>query len=687
MTAVIVGLAAIVLLVLTIVALGMRSMSRRESALTPERIKAMAENKGPKPRRPEAFFESFPEDFDSLDDEGDRQKQSKSKQSSSSRKGAKSSGRQGRGAQRAGKPASRGRRGVDEWGEPDDYDDEYWTRMRADEGLDDGIAAKSHGLRDEPQRERTPGSADPNAATVVTPLPQRPVKAKDQGEPVRSAASIAEQKTMTFSAPPPESFAGAGTATDEPAGAYPSSAEPSRTPSSFATEPPAAASSSGTGTTTGPIGAGSTGPFGAVTGGPLQQPATGPASGSFETRDPLSGTGPQPADGAPSSARTARRRSRRSAARPTGGSPLETGRTGGSFDTARGTGPFETVSPTTPAASTPAGSHASGTSSGAFDAVRGTGPFETVSPTTPAASTPAGSHASGTSSGAFDAVRGTGPFETVSPTTPAASTPAGSHASGTSSGAFDAVRGTGAFESVSRTPGDPFTTGDGSAEPTGAPTSRPAGGSFDTWPAYGTSTAGTGPMPAYGASPGTTGPDVPPAGAAAGESRAPAEPTWSGDILDDPEPATGPWPRPDTYQTPAYGYSAGSTGDSSYGSPATGSSYEPPSGTTYEVSTGWATIDDADTIDRPSTATGPSPAVGPYQASYEIPSGPPQAAQPGYGASEGQQYGTGPQPAWPAQNTSGSWPSYQEVSGETPGPTARQGGHRKPDPDYPDYYR
>ncbi|MDI9580217.1 MAG: hypothetical protein C0P63_005850 [Actinomycetales bacterium] len=617
MTAVIVGLAAIVLLVLTIVALGMRSMSRRESALTPERIKAMAENKGPKPRRPEAFFESFPEDFDSLDDEGDRQKQSKSKQSSSSRKGAKSSGRQGRGAQRAGKPASRGRRGVDEWGEPDDYDDEYWTRMRADEGLDDGIAAKSHGLRDEPQRERTPGSADPNAATVVTPLPQRPVKAKDQGEPVRSAASIAEQKTMTFSAPPPESFAGAGTATDEPAGAYPSSAEPSRTPSSFATEPPAAASSSGTGTTTGPIGAGSTGPFGAVTGGPLQQPATGPASGSFETRDPLSGTGPQPADGAPSSARTARRRSRRSAARPTGGSPLETGRTGGSFDTARGTGPFETVSPTTPAASTPAGSHASGTSSGAFDAVRGTG----------------------------------------------------------------------AFESVSRTPGDPFTTGDGSAEPTGAPTSRPAGGSFDTWPAYGTSTAGTGPMPAYGASPGTTGPDVPPAGAAAGESRAPAEPTWSGDILDDPEPATGPWPRPDTYQTPAYGYSAGSTGDSSYGSPATGSSYEPPSGTTYEVSTGWATIDDADTIDRPSTATGPSPAVGPYQASYEIPSGPPQAAQPGYGASEGQQYGTGPQPAWPAQNTSGSWPSYQEVSGETPGPTARQGGHRKPDPDYPDYYR
>nr|MBO2474628.1 hypothetical protein [Actinomycetales bacterium] len=646
------GLAAIVLLVLTIVALGMRSMSRRESALTPERIKAMAENKGPKPRRPEAFFESFPEDFDSLDDEGDRQKQSKSKQSSSSRKGAKSSGRQGRGAQRAGKPASRGRRGVDEWGEPDDYDDEYWTRMRADEGLDDGIAAKSHGLRDEPQRERTPGSADPNAATVVTPLPQRPVKAKDQGEPVRSAASIAEQKTMTFSAPPPESFAGAGTATDEPAGAYPSSAEPSRTPSSFATEPPAAASSSGTGTTTGPIGAGSTGPFGAVTGGPLQQPATGPASGSFETRDPLSGTGPQPADGAPSSARTARRRSRRSAARPTGGSPLETGRTGGSFDTARGTGPFETVSPTTPAASTPAGSHASGTSSGAFDAVRGTGPFETISPTTPAASTPAGSHASGTSSGAFDAVRGTG-----------------------------------AFESVSRTPGDPFTTGDGSAEPTGAPTSRPAGGSFDTWPAYGTSTAGTGPMPAYGASPGTTGPDVPPAGAAAGESRAPAEPTWSGDILDDPEPATGPWPRPDTYQTPAYGYSAGSTGDSSYGSPATGSSYEPPSGTTYEVSTGWATIDDADTIDRPSTATGPSPAVGPYQASYEIPSGPPQAAQPGYGASEGQQYGTGPQPAWPAQNTSGSWPSYQEVSGETPGPTARQGGHRKPDPDYPDYYR
>ncbi|MBO4274850.1 hypothetical protein, partial [Microbispora triticiradicis] len=131
MTAVIVGLVAVVLLVLLVVALGMRSMNRRESALSSERIKAMAENKGPKPRRPaeETFFESFPKGFDAFEEP---EPEAPKPRPASTRPGS----RQARPAQRGGKQpaAARGKRGVDEWGEPDDYDDDYWSRVRADEG-------------------------------------------------------------------------------------------------------------------------------------------------------------------------------------------------------------------------------------------------------------------------------------------------------------------------------------------------------------------------------------------------------------------------------------------------------------------------------------------------------------------------------------------------------------------------
>ncbi|MBX6386765.1 MAG: hypothetical protein IRZ07_27940, partial [Microbispora sp.] len=175
MTAVISGLVAVVLLVLLVVAMGMRSMNRRESALSAERIKAMAENKGPKPRRPaeETFFESFPKGFDTFEEP----ERGSGKQRSTARPAARRGGGQGRPAARGGKQAAaRGKRGVDEWGEADDYDDEYWSRVRADEGGFGGtIAAKMATPRPVDEPASTPGkAADPDAATVQAPLPTRP---------------------------------------------------------------------------------------------------------------------------------------------------------------------------------------------------------------------------------------------------------------------------------------------------------------------------------------------------------------------------------------------------------------------------------------------------------------------------------------------------------------------------------
>ncbi|WP_157530626.1 hypothetical protein, partial [Microtetraspora niveoalba] len=101
MIAVISGLVAVVLLVLVVVAMGMRSMNRRESALPPERLKAMAENKGPKPRRPaeETFFESFPKGFDTFEDP----KSAKQQRAAGARPAPRPGGRQ------ASRPAQRGK--------------------------------------------------------------------------------------------------------------------------------------------------------------------------------------------------------------------------------------------------------------------------------------------------------------------------------------------------------------------------------------------------------------------------------------------------------------------------------------------------------------------------------------------------------------------------------------------------
>ncbi len=189
MTAVILGLVAVVLLVLIVVALGMRSMNRRESALSSERIKAMAEGaakkKGSRPAE-ETFFESFPEGFDAFEEPKKAPVKPVAKAPGApprpgSRQGAKPAQR---GKQPAGAGAPRGKRGVDEWGADDDYDDDYWSRVRADDGAFGGTIKQrmAHARPVEPEPAASSpasapvssGSVDPNAATVQGVLPQRP---------------------------------------------------------------------------------------------------------------------------------------------------------------------------------------------------------------------------------------------------------------------------------------------------------------------------------------------------------------------------------------------------------------------------------------------------------------------------------------------------------------------------------
>jgi hypothetical protein len=362
MTGVIVGLVAVVLLVLVVVALGMRSMNRRESALSSERIKAMAEGKGSKSRRPaeETFFESFPKDFDAFEEPAER---AASKQrAGGARPAPRPGGRQAaRPAQRGSKQptAPRGRRGVDEWGEPDDYDDDYWTRVRADDGGFGGtIAARMAAPRPVAQTADSPGNGmvDADAVTVQAPLPQRPVAAgrADAAEPRRAPASsvIAEQKTVTFSAPTPDLLSAAGA----PAGS------PSRPDPLSPTTGPSRATPANAGNSAKPTSAAQT----------------------FET-DPFF------------------------APRSTG--PFESPRTSGSFPPARGTGPVETTPPVTPAPST--GPYPTPRTSGTFPPAGGTGPFETTPPA--AAPAPAAATFAGPSTGSFEAIRGTGPFETTAP--------------------------------------------------------------------------------------------------------------------------------------------------------------------------------------------------------------------------------------------------------------------------------
>ncbi|GLX94406.1 hypothetical protein [Herbidospora sp. NBRC 101105] len=193
MTAVILGLVAVVLLVLIVVALGMRSMNRRESALSSERIKAMAEGaakkKGSRPAE-ETFFESFPEGFDAFEEPKKAPPKPAAKAPGAP---PRPGSRQGAKQQPAGAP--RGKRGVDEWGADDDYDDDYWSRVRADDGAFGGtikqrmatprpVEPEPAAAGPAPVASVTPiSSVDPNAATVQGVLPQRPAAAQPPAQP------------------------------------------------------------------------------------------------------------------------------------------------------------------------------------------------------------------------------------------------------------------------------------------------------------------------------------------------------------------------------------------------------------------------------------------------------------------------------------------------------------------------
>ncbi|MFB9682223.1 hypothetical protein [Streptosporangium vulgare] len=219
MIAVVVSLVAVVLLVLVVVALGMRSMNRRESALPAERLREMAEKEALTPTMSSDDFATrepkmnhFTPDLTPFDEpKPPRQPRP---------------------------PSSRGKRGLNEFGQVDDYDDDYWTRLQADEGGFGGsLAARMGASRPVEQGDQ---KADPDAVTVQAPLPTRPqpsratpqrppapparpapepavasaslpsglsdLVAPVQPNPAPTAASLAEQKTVTFAAPTPGAF-------------------------------------------------------------------------------------------------------------------------------------------------------------------------------------------------------------------------------------------------------------------------------------------------------------------------------------------------------------------------------------------------------------------------------------------------------------------------------------------------
>ncbi|MDP4508755.1 hypothetical protein [Nonomuraea turcica] len=284
MTAVIVSLVAVVLLVLVVVALGMRSMNRRESSLPPERLKEMAEKEEKTHARStdefaahEPRMNNFSPDFSPID------------------------------APKAPKPVrtgQRGRRGVDEWGNPtsDDEDEEFWANIRSDAeqgnfGAGGTVAARKAAARPddrqrEPQRAAEPPSrperrserkaapqpvaaVDPDATTVQAPLPQRQVPAAaaasnlaDLVEPAKRAtpsqADLADQRTVTFAAPTADvmSILGVGAQPVVPASRPSSPANgsgsfPAASPTSSGSFPAASRTSSGSFPAAGPTSSGS----------------------------------------------------------------------------------------------------------------------------------------------------------------------------------------------------------------------------------------------------------------------------------------------------------------------------------------------------------------------------------------------------------------------------------------------
>ncbi|MDF5757967.1 hypothetical protein P3X83_35685, partial [Spongiactinospora sp. TRM90649] len=190
MIAVIASLVAVVLLVLVVVALGMRSMNRRESALPADRRKKMADEAESCPelssddfatREPRVDY--FTPDFSPID-EPEEKRQRPPRQ-----------------------PGTRGRRGVDEFGGADDYDEDYWSKVRDDEGGFGGsIAARRGAPRDDlsqegapAPREEGPGADEPTRRTP--PASRTGGGLADLVEPPSRPAPAAEQKTVMFTPP------------------------------------------------------------------------------------------------------------------------------------------------------------------------------------------------------------------------------------------------------------------------------------------------------------------------------------------------------------------------------------------------------------------------------------------------------------------------------------------------------
>ncbi|MBA2894387.1 hypothetical protein [Nonomuraea soli] len=250
-------LVAVVLLVLVVVALGMRSMNKRESSLPPERMKELIDREERTQIRStdefaahEPRMSNFSPDFSPIDE--DKPKPVRTGQ--------------------------RGKRGVDEWGNPssDDEDEEFWASIRSDAAEGGFGASGTVKPRQASTRPRETVSDDANATTVQAPLPQRPVE-RPVARPAAAAASlgslvdqpkndVADQRTVTFAAPTPDvmSILGPGSKS---------------VPSTHTGAHPAAA---GSGPSTGsfqPVSAASTGSFPAATTSGSFPAAS--ASGSF----------------------------------------------------------------------------------------------------------------------------------------------------------------------------------------------------------------------------------------------------------------------------------------------------------------------------------------------------------------------------------------------------------------------
>ncbi|GGK72969.1 hypothetical protein Sme01_07460 [Sphaerisporangium melleum] len=678
MIAVIFGLVAVVLLVLMVVAFGMRSMNRRESNLPPERLEKLAKQaEDPSAKRPgrpaeETFFESFPEGFDAFQEpERATARLRPGGGKTGPRPAARPGGRPG---PRSKQSSSRGRRGVDEWGDADDYDDDYWTRVREDDGAFGGtIAARVGASRPDvaspssPEPQEKPAKkakeeVDPNSATVQAPLPTRaPGKsgapARGAGAPVTSAAT---DHTVAFSAPVPAPPSAAAPAAPVPV------APASDAPGAIGTPQPSSRNRRGSRPDPAdPLGVADTG---------RAKPRRRPEPGAGDPGRPA-GPGrpaePRRRTGAGRPAEPGRAASARpEPARP---DPLAAGPRPDPLATGPRPDPLAVrPDPLTTGPSLTAGVHPTGALAG--DPLS-SGPL----PGGAAARDPLASRdplATGGSRSGRAAVAGGPVSGAAAARNPAQPGPAArpSRSGSRSAGPLDSPR----------TPTGPFDAG------------RSSTGSYETPRASGSYGPGGDPLGVGPASPGGTGdfPASPPPDASSASSASSAgswpayQTTGAYDILDEPTPPSGSsketWKAAD-YQLPGY---------EGYASPPAAAT---PSAPSYEVRPGWATIDDSDPLNG---ATPPSGTPG-YDASRPARGDQPaggQAQGPG-GYEAGYPSSSGTTPPWPqpVQNTGGSWPSYGELYGTSANgpedPTVQQGnpsrgGHRRPtDPDYPDYYR